>query len=155
VSLEINKRPATNSDCPRIQALVFEVLREYGLAPDIAGTDRDIADIEAFYTDRGGFFEVLETPAGELLGTVGLYPIDTETVELRKMYFSPKLRGRGEGRRTLTRMIERARAHGFRRVYLETATVLKEAVILYEKFGFQPTDEKHTPRCDAAYFLNL
>jgi len=78
-----------------------------------------------------------------------------ETVELRKMYFSEKLRGRGFGKITLQRMIETARAMGFRKIYLETAQVLKEAVHLYEKFGFVPTDEKHTPRCDAAYFLDL
>jgi putative acetyltransferase len=148
-------RTATNADCERVQNLVFGVLREYGLAPDLRGTDRDIADIESHYIARGGIFELIEDENGELLGTVGLYPMTTETVELRKMYFSVKLRGRGFGTQTLQRMIEAARAHGFKKIYLETASVLREAVHLYEKFGFEPTDEKHTPRCDAAYFLDL
>lgn len=152
---EIKIRPATNEDCERVQRLVFGVLREYGLEPDPAGTDRDIADIETHYASRGGAFELIEDAAGNLLGTVGLYPMSDETVELRKMYFSPALRGRGVGKATLRRMIETARAKGFRRIYLETATVLKEAVALYEKFGFVETDEKHTPRCDAAYYLEL
>jgi putative acetyltransferase len=154
-TLDITIRPAANADCERIQALVFGVLREYGLAPDLPGTDRDIADIEAHYTRRGGVFELLEDKQGNLLGTVGLYPMNEETVELRKMYFAPALRGRGFGKRTLTRMIARARSLGFTKIYLETATVLREAVALYEKFGFVPTDEKHTPRCDAAYYLDL
>lgn len=148
-------RGASNEDCARVQSLVFSVLREYGLEPDLAGTDRDIADIEANYIERGGIFELIETDDGELLGTVGLYPIDESTVELRKMYFSPRLRGRGLGRKTLERMVEKSRELGFSRLYLETATVLKEAVGLYESFGFTETDERHTPRCDAAYFLNL
>lgn len=152
---EIIIRSATNSDCERVQNLVFGVLREYDLEPDLQGTDRDIADIETHYIKRGGIFELIETANGELLGTCGLYPMTAETVELRKMYFSKKLRGRGFGKKTLARMIETAREMGFRKIYLETAVVLKEAVHLYEKFGFEPTDEKHTPRCDAAYFLDL
>jgi putative acetyltransferase len=152
---EIVIRPATNQDCERVQRLVFGVLREYDLAPDLTGTDRDIADIEAHYTNRGGTFELIEDKEGNLLGTVGLYPMSAETVELRKMYFAKELRGRGIGKQTLERMIRAARAKGFRKIYLETASVLKEAVHLYEKFGFEPTDEKHTPRCDAAYFLEL
>ncbi len=152
---EVIIRSASNADCERVQNLVFGVLREYGLPPDLNGTDKDIADIETHYIRRGGVFELLEDANGELLGTVGLYPMTAETVELRKMYFSKKLRGKGFGTKTLQRMIETARESGFKKIYLETASVLREAVHLYEKFGFQTTDEKHTPRCDAAYFLDL
>lgn len=52
-------------------------------------------------------------------------------------------------------MIETARHLGYKQIYLETAGILKEAVGLYKSFGFQPTCEKHTPRCDQAYFLDL
>lgn len=152
---EIVVRSATNADCARVQNLVFGILREYDLELDLKGTDRDIADIETHYLKRGGVFEIIEDADGNLLGTVGLYPIDAETVELRKMYFDKKLRGRGVGRKTLQKMIEKARSLGYKRIYLETAKILKEAVHLYEKFGFLPTAEKHTPRCDQAYFLEL
>ena len=152
---DIKIRAATNADCGNVQNLVFGVLREYGLQPDLDGTDRDLADLETHYTKRGGIFELIENESGELLGTVGLYPVNTETIELRKMYFSKKLRGQGFGKKTLQRMIETARQLGYQKIYLETATVLKEAVALYEKFGFKPTAEKHTPRCDAAYFIEL
>lgn len=152
---EIFVRSADNKDCANVQKLVFEVLREYGLQPDLAKTDRDLADLEANYINRGGVFEVLEDAHGNLLGTVGLYPVDGATVELRKMYFAKTLRGRGFGKITLRRMIETAREAGFNKIYLETASVLKEAVGLYQSFGFEPTCEKHTARCDQAFFLNL
>lgn len=152
---EVSVRSATNTDCKNIQMLVFGVLQEYGLKPDLEGTDQDITDIEKHYIMRGGIFELIETSDGELLGTVGLYPMSEETVELRKMYFSPKLRGRGIGKQTLRRMIETARELGFKKVYLETASVLKEAIKLYEKFGFTPTCEKHTPRCDRAFIMTI
>lgn len=153
---EIFIRSADNRDCVKVQNLVFGILDEYGLTVETGGTDADIADIEANYLNRGGAFEVIEDASGNLLGTIGLYPLDAETIELRKMYFDRKLRGRGVGKKMLERMIEKARALGFKRIYLETASVLKAAAALYEKYGFEPTTEGiHSKRCDAAYFLKL
>ena len=148
-------RSASNADCENIQRLVFGVLAEFGLEPDTEGTDRDITDVEANYIDRGGVFEVLEDADGTVIGTVGLYPLDKETIELRKMYFAPELRGRGLGREILSRAVENAKSLGYLSVYLETALVLKQAVHLYESFGFRPVDIKHTPRCDRGYILEL
>lgn len=152
----ISVRPATNADSENVKALVFGVLREYGLESDPDGTDADLSDIEANYIRAGGAFEILEDDRGNLLGTVGLFPMDETTVELRKMYFDKTLRGRGFGKKVLERMIERARGLGFKKIYLETASVLREAIGLYEKYGFEPTVEGiHSRRCDAAYFLDL
>lgn len=152
---EIVVRSATNADCERVQNLVFGVLREYGLEPETDGIDRDLSDIETHYIKRGGLFEVIEDEKGNLLGTVGLYPIDDETIELRKMYFAKDFRGQGFGKKTLKRMIEKGKELGFKKIYLETASVLKEAIGLYEKFGFESVNEMHTPRCDRAFFMNL
>ena len=151
----IRIRSATNDDCNGVQNLVYGVLAEYELAPDTDGRDRDITDIEANYFARGGDFEVLVNGTDDVVGSIGLYPLDGETIELRKMYFAPSIRGFGLGRKLLARTIEKARNMGYLRVYLETARVLEQAVHLYEAFGFAPTDVKHTPRCDQAYMLEL
>ena len=148
-------RAATNDDCRAIQSLVYCVLAEYDLAPDPDGTDRDITDIDPNYADRGGVFEVLVDSNDEIVGTIGLYPLDKETIELRKMYFASSIRGLGLGRKLLERTLENAKNMGYLRVYLETARVLKQAVHLYEAFGFEPVDVIHTPRCDQAYRLEL
>jgi N-acetylglutamate synthase-like GNAT family acetyltransferase len=151
--MKINIRSASNKDCERVKSLIYNVLREYGLQPEPHGTDIDLNDIEANYINRGGIFELLEDENGNLCGTVGLYPMNEKTVELRKMYFTKDLRGQGFGSKTLQRMIEKAKVSGFKRIYLETATPLTEAIHLYEKFGFKPTREIHSPRCDHAYEL--
>jgi N-acetylglutamate synthase-like GNAT family acetyltransferase len=148
-------RSATNLDCERVQTLVFGVLHEYGLQPDLTGTDLDLTNLEANYIDRGGIFELIEDHDGNLLGTVGLFPMNSKTVELRKMYFAKELRGKGFGKITLQRMINEARELGFKKIFLETASVLKEAIGLYESFGFKQTSEKHTSRCDVAYYLEI
>ena len=155
MSLEINYRIASNADVETIKALVFSILCEYGLTPDPDETDADISDVENNYIKRGGIFEVLVAKNDVILGTVGLYPMNAETVELRKMYFAKELRGQGFGKQTLQRMIEKSRELGFKKIYLQTASPLVEAIGLYKKFGFAPTGEMHAPRCDQAYFLNL
>jgi putative acetyltransferase len=152
---EIIIRTATNADCENVRRLVFGVLREYGLEPSPEGIDSDLNDIEANYIIRGGTFEILEDLDGNLLGTVGLYPFDDDRIELRKMYFLKKLRGRGFGKKMLQRMIDFAREKGYRQIVLETAGVLKEAIGLYKKFGFIESQEMHAPRCDKSFYLDL
>jgi GNAT superfamily N-acetyltransferase len=139
-----------------IRALVFSVLREYGLSPDPDGTDADLDDVAQNYFDRGGTFRVLVSPAEEVVGCGGLYPLDAEEVEIRKMYFLPEVRGLGLGRALLNELIVTAQERGFRRIVLETASVLKEAISLYARFGFRAVQRDHMARrCDQAYVLDL
>ena len=147
-------RPATNEDSPKIRALIFAVLDEYGLDPAPKTTDRDLDDLEEFYA--GGAFDVLATAEGDIIGTVGLWPMGEGVVELRKMYLKPSARGRGLGKRLLTHAIARSRELGFRRIELQTARVLEEALGLYAKFGFVPSAEAALERrCDQALALDL
>jgi putative acetyltransferase len=155
MSDELKIRSANNADRERIEQLVFGILESYGLALDCDGTDKDLSDIEANYLSRGGIFEVLENDDGQIVGTIGLYPLNETTIELRKMYFDPSIRGRGLGKQLLAKMIEKAKNLGYLSIYLETASVLKQAVHIYEKAGFKPVDVKHTPRCDQAFVLEL
>lgn len=152
----VNLRPATNADVPAVQELVFGILQEYGLRPAPESTDADLADLEANYFANGGRFDVLETEAGEIVGTVGLHNEGDGVCELRKMYLAPENRGKGWGKRMLDFAIQEAHDLGFKRITLETANVLKDAVVLYERFGFRPIESDHlASRCDQAYFLDL
>lgn len=149
-------RPATNADADAVRRLVFSILCDHGLTPDPASTDADLADLQAAYFARGGSFEVLVDRTEQVLGSVGLSPIDDRRCELRKMYLAAACRGRGLGKRLLEHALGRARELGFRRVELETAAVLVAAVRLYESFGFRTFEPEHlSARCDQAYFLEL
>jgi putative acetyltransferase len=149
-------RSANNSDTNGIRDLVFSVLAEYGLQSDPETTDADLDDIEGNYLRRGGCFDLIATDEGEIVGTVGLYPIDSTTCELRKMYLHRSQRGKGLGKRLLDRAISRAVELGFERITLETASVLKEAISLYTSYGFEPYKAPHlSARCDQAYALEL
>jgi N-acetylglutamate synthase-like GNAT family acetyltransferase len=101
-------REATNDDRAAIERLVFGVLAEYGLTPDPDGTDSDLHDIRATYQSCGGRFEVLIDDSGNILGSVGLFPVSASTCELRKMYLARSALGQGWGRRLLEHALAQA-----------------------------------------------
>jgi len=149
-------RPATNDDRASIERLVFAVLAEHDLKPDPSGTDSDLRDIQANYFAGGGTFDLLVDGSGRVVGSVGLCRTSDSTCELRKMYLAPEARGSGWGRRLLEHALARAAELGFHRVVLETACVLRAAIALYERYGFQRYTPDHlASRCDAAYYLDL
>ena len=149
-------RQASNKDCEAIIDLVYGVLEEYGLKPDPAATDADLDNIEQSYFERGGAFFVLEDRSDSIIGAYGLYPLEKQTCELRKMYLHKDHRGKGLGKLLLDSALAQARELGFTRVALETASVLKEAIALYESYGFEKYRPDHmSERCDQAYVLVL
>jgi putative acetyltransferase len=149
-------RDALPGDEPHVRHVVFSVLREYGLEPDPGGTDTDLDDLASSYAARGGVFRVVLDGAGSIVGCGGLYPLNAEEAEVRKMYLLPTTRGHGLGRTLLEQLIGVARERGFSRVVLETASVLKEAIALYRRFGFVETCRPHLAgRCDQAFALEL
>ena len=82
--------------------------------------------------------------------------MNDQRAEIRKMYLLPEHRGKGLGKMILQVLINQAKALGFKSIELETASILKEAIGLYQKFGFQPYASPHiAARCDQAYELIL
>lgn len=159
---EYTFRAANNQDIPQVREIVFQVLQAYGLPPDPNGTDEDLQNLESFYIHNthgkgGTFLLICATNQPEMiLGCGGLYPLSDTEAEIRKMYFLPSIRGKGLGSTMLRTLLETAKAKGYTHVSLETASVLQEAIKLYEKFGFKPLNKCHLPsRCDQAYILEL
>lgn len=149
-------RSASNSDGTRVREVVFAILREFGFTPDPKGTDSDLFDLESSYLAGGGAFELLVDDDEQIIGTVGLMPHGPGVCELRKMYLEREQRGRGLGRQMLEHAIATARRLGFRRIELETESRLKDAIKLYQQFGFQPVCcENICTRCDQTFALDL
>jgi len=150
-------RRARRADEPAIRELVFSILEfEYALRPDPANTDLDLFNLDAHYFERGGMFDVVADPSGRITGCCGSYATSGDAIELRKMYVHRDLRGQGVGKRLLERAIAFARGRGSKRIELETASVLKEAIAMYERAGFvRQAQAPHVSRCDRAYAMTL
>src|ERR1043166_2413222 len=152
--LDVVIREATNEDRDAVINLIAGVLAEFHLPFDLGSKDADLADIETMYLKAGGVFEVIVDKSGRLLGTYGLFPLNDNACELRKMYFLPEIRGIGLGREILARAVDHARRLGFKTIVLETITVLQRAIRLYTRFGFVPTRLDHpNARVDQRFVL--
>ena len=77
--------------------------------------------------------------------------------ELAKMAVSPKAQGKNIGWLLGQAIIEKAKALGASGIYLESNTILKPAINLYHKLGFQKVAGHPTPyeRCNIQMELKL
>jgi putative acetyltransferase len=136
--------------------VIKTVLEEYGLPwqPELA--DRDVIEVEEAYLNVGGEFWVVEQD-GLVVGTAAYQPIarGNQAVEIRKMYLLPTVRNQGLGRYLLQELEKAIAIKDYQEIWLETATILKEAVKLYELNGYEPATGVETARCDLVYLKRL
>jgi GNAT superfamily N-acetyltransferase len=98
----------------------------------------------------GGHIFIAESDGGEPVGCVGLKAMDDGGFEVVKMTVAEAARGTGLGRALMQACIDRARALGAPRLYLETNARLGPALALYRTVGFAdiPPRETAYSRCD-------
>src|ERR1700745_2545538 len=134
---EFQIRTATNQEISSIKNVVFSSLREFGLNPDENGEDKDLNNIESSYLLNNGFFGVVvRTETNLIVGCFGLFPVNDLTCELRKMYLLKEYRGMGLGKFILDFAIRTAREKSYKKIILETISVLTTAIVLYKRYGF-------------------
>jgi GNAT superfamily N-acetyltransferase len=77
---------------------------------------------------------------GTVVGTVAAVP-KGEALYVRSMAILPAARGQGIGELLLREVESFALAHGHRRLLLSTTPYLARAIRLYERFGFERSDD--------------
>jgi len=154
---EYQIRAATNQDIPSIKNVVFTSLIEFGLNPDENVKDKDLNDIESSYLSDNGFFGVVvHTETNLIVGCFGLYHVNDSICELRKMYLLKESRGMGLGKLILDKAIVEAREKHYKKIILETISVLTTAIFLYKQYGFTEIKPKEiTARVDQAFELGV
>jgi putative acetyltransferase len=141
-----------NSDRYLVADVIGNILTEYHLPWQPEKADQDVIEVEKFYLQTGGEFWVIEKD-NQIIGTSGYYPISRgiKAVEIRKMYLLPIARGKGLGKFLLQELEKTIKNRGFQQIWIETASILKEAVNLYENNGYVPSEGVETERCDRVY----
>ena len=133
-------RDLQKEDNPALAKVVKNTLAEFGANhPNTVYYDPTTDTLfEVFQTPRSKYF--LAEINNKIVGGGGIYPTDglpPDTCELVKMYLLPEARGFGLGRTLIEKCIEAAAENGFKKIYLETMPELKQALSVYEKFGFE------------------
>ena len=138
-SPELSIRDVRPEDDPQLATLIKQVMTEIGAVGDgYSINDPEVAAMSQNYNPPRAGFLVLAR-GDEVLGCGGFAPLigaDETTCELRKMYFLPSARGLGKAQEMLTMILDRARAAGYTKMYLETITGADKARALYERNGF-------------------
>jgi DNA-binding MarR family transcriptional regulator/N-acetylglutamate synthase-like GNAT family acetyltransferase len=108
-------------------------------------SDHKALDHPIEYIINGGGYIFMALYKDEPVGTCALIRMEDGGYELAKMAVSPKTQGLGIGFLLGKACIEKARATGAWRVYLESNTMLKPAINLYYKLGFRKTSGPPSP----------
>lgn len=113
------------------------VLTDYGVDLEFESEQDLFRDLDSMRQARSRLY--LAELRGEPVGMGALRPLGAEVAEIKRMYVRPSSRGLGVGRAILRRLIDDARALGYRTVLLDSAPFMHEAHALYRSFGFVPS----------------
>lgn len=139
--MQVTIRPIEPTDNRELANIIRTALAEFGAnKPGTVYFDPTTDHLYELFRQEGSAYFVAISDSGELLGGCGIFPTEglpAGCCELVKMYLSPAARGQGLGRQLIDFALEKARSLGYRQVYLETMPELRQAVSVYEKFGFR------------------
>jgi len=140
ICAHMNIRSILATDNLAMAKILRDSLEEFGLnIPGTAYFDESTDRLfESFQEERMAYFIAEED--GKVLGGAGIYPtdgLDSDTVELVKMYVAAESRGKGVGKQLMLKCIAFAQSIGYQKIYLETMPELSSAVAAYEKLGFK------------------
>ena len=112
-----------------------ELLREYsstiGVDLEFQGFTRELETLESYYE-----LLLIARWNGDLAGCVALRRIDERLCEMKRLYVRPAFRGHRIGRALAERVIDEARARGYRAMRLDTMPTMTNAIGMYEQLGF-------------------
>ncbi len=127
-------RRAIPADGPVVQRFVFDTLRSYGIEPDPTGLDADIVAFGTALDDST--LEWVADLEGTPVGSIVIAAMNAREGKLSKFFVDASRRGHGIGRKLLAHAVAEAQARGYQRLHLETRTIYREAVHLYEATGW-------------------
>jgi len=119
------------TDVAAVRELILEYAAATGVDLAFQHFDEEMATFETFYE---AMFLARE-PEG-IAGCVALRRIDEQVCEMKRLYIRPHFRGRGIGRQLVQAILDAARDRGYARMRLDTLPTMREAMTLYESFGF-------------------
>jgi putative acetyltransferase len=137
-------RPIQSKDNIAIAKIIRDTLMEFDAAkPGTVYFDPTTDHLFELFQQPKAHYFVVENE-GVVLGGGGIYPtadLPSDTCELVKMYLHPNARGKGCGKKLIEQCMLTAKENGFNSIYLETMPELRQALNVYEKFGFKYLSE--------------
>lgn len=119
-----------------VRELFEEYWRSFGFTPCFQNFSAEVAALPGAYAPPAGRLAVARV-AGEPAGCVALRRVSEQRAEAKRLYVRPDFRGLGLGRALLEWVIAEARAAGYTELVGDSMPVMRQALALYERRGFE------------------
>ena len=138
------------------RALIEEYARWLGEDLCFQGFNEEIANLPGSYARPRGRL-LLAGREGDAFGCIALHPLDESRRigEIKRLWVQPRARGGDWGRKLALRLVDEARAIGYRELKLDTLARLTHACTLYRSLGFVECEPYYHNPMDSVVFMRL
>jgi GNAT superfamily N-acetyltransferase len=147
-------RAASDQEIAIVQSLWREYWASFRFSPCFQNFEEELRSLPDAYDGPRGRL-LVGYVCGDPAGTAALRPINERSCEAKRFYVRPKYRGKRIGRSLLERLVEEARAAGYRNMYGDTLESMTQALDLYKRFGFLETPPYAADPTPGAIYLKL
>lgn len=145
---------SSGADLESVRILFREYADSLGVNLDYQGFEEEVRDLPGTYAPPAGTL-LLARRGNEVLGCVGIRPIDARVAEMKRLFVRPAGRGTGLGRTLAEAAIRFADAAGYERMRLDTLPQMQRAQELYRRLGFVAIDAYRFSPVPGTVFLEL
>jgi ribosomal protein S18 acetylase RimI-like enzyme len=149
------REPRTAADFNQVRRLFRAYADWLGVDLCFQGFERELAELPGCYAPPRGRLLIAEA-AGEVVGCVGLRPLEPGVGEIKRLWVEPGFAGRGIGRALAERIIADAGTLGYARLRLDTLPArMAAAQHLYASLGFREIPPYYHNPLDGVVMLEL
>ena len=146
---------ATTADEIALARRLFEEYAAWlGVDLSFQGFAAELAGLPGAYAPPGGRL-LLGLADSEAAGCVALRPLGDGVCEMKRLFVRPAFRGQGVGRVLTGRIVDEARAIGYRTMRLDTLPAMQAALRLYRELGFVPCAAYYPTPLPDTVFMEL
>jgi putative acetyltransferase len=119
-----------------VRGLFEEYWQSFGFTPCFQSFGEELAGLPGAYAPPTGRL-ALALVDGQRAGCIALRRVDADRAEPKRLYVRPAFRGHGLGRALLEWVMNEARSAGYKELVGDTMPVMKDALVLYDRMGFE------------------
>ncbi|MGA2741344.1 MAG: GNAT family N-acetyltransferase [Bryobacteraceae bacterium] len=145
---------ATPAHLAMVRQLFEEYWQSFGFTPCFQNFAAEVAGLPGDYALPSGRL-ALALEGVEPAGCIALRPLDPARAEAKRLYVRPQFRDRGLGLALLQWVINQARTAGYREMLGDSMPVMRRALAMYERLGFEQTGPYKPDATSGAIYLRL
>lgn len=154
--MRIDIAPVANPrELEDVRTLFMEYARSLDFSLCFQSFDEEVARLPGMYAPPKGAL-LLARVDGEAAGCAGLHELEDGIAEMKRLFVRPRYRDLGLGRALAQRILDEARAIGYRRLRLDTIQgTMDPAIRLYRRMGFVPIEPYRSNPIAGALYMEL